>query len=148
MGSGRPPQLHTGYLAARPQSSVLVECYILQPGLFFPETLLELLTTSAPTPLGPSCLMEVTVRTRPEMRRREGSQAQALTCPSWLAGPHYDRPRMEKSPKKKKKKNLGLRWENHLFSSFSILTISPSFHPYFLNLYVTAATRKGLTGGL
>lgn len=76
--------------------------------------------------------------------RNEQSQAQALTRPSWRAVFIITNHDGEDS----QKKNLGLKWENHLFSSFSALTTSPSFHPDFLNLYLTAATRKGLTGGL
>lgn len=42
--------------------SVLTECYILWPGLFFLETPLEPLSTSTHTLLGPSDLIEVTMR--------------------------------------------------------------------------------------
>lgn len=103
--------------------SVLVECYILWPRLFFPQTPLELLTTSAHTPLGPSCLVEVSIRTKPEMNGRLSSTGYDMSFR--LAGPHYSQPwkrGLEKVP-----------WPqrgNHLFPPFCshrLTFLSPIF---------------------
>lgn len=111
------------------ERSVLAECYILWPGLFFPETPLDHLSSRPQLPRGGE---------RQDKAGAGGGVSRTGCDASFLASRSSLGVTMVKSPRKSMLASKG----KALLPSFSVLTVSPSFHPYFLSFYLYSSPKE------